>query len=254
MIFCFSGTGNSLQVAENLSKIRGDQIVSIGDSIKNSKTNFDVADDEMVGIICPVYFYGLPLPVEEFINNMSFNGKTPSVFLVLTFGTFTGNTGRQASKLIAKRGFSLDNIFSVPMPENYIPLLKVPEKEKREHLIETVEYRVILIANLLESNKNKDYDDHKGRFPTIVSFFSRPLYTYGRKTKKFHVTSKCTGCGECSNICPDDAIEIIDNKPVWMKKDCYRCLACVNRCPTEAIEIGRSTVNKERYVNPTIKF
>ncbi|MFA6679539.1 MAG: EFR1 family ferrodoxin [Candidatus Methanomethylophilaceae archaeon] len=254
MIFCFSGTGNCLQVAKSLGKMRGDQIISISDSINNGKTDFDIADGEMVGIICPVYFYGLPLPVEKFIKNMSFNGKKPSIFLILTFGTFTGNTGKQASKLIAKRGFSLDKIFSVPMPENYIPLLKVPDKEKQEYLIEAAEYRIVVIANQLDNNEKKDYDDHKGRFPTIVSFFSRPLYTYGRKTKKFHITSKCNGCGKCSEICPEDAIKIVDNKPIWMKKECYKCLACINRCPTKAIEFGRNTINKERYVNPKIKF
>ena len=254
MIFCFSATGNCLQVAKSIERIRGDRIISISDSLKEDRTDFDLAEDETVGIVCPVYFYGLPLPVEEFIDRMSFNGKRPSIFLVLTFGTFTGTTGKQASRLIAKRGFDLYKIFSIPMPENYIPLLSVPDKEKQTRLVESAEDRVVSIINLLGNTEKKDYDDHKGTLPSVISSFSRPFYVYGRKTKRFHTTSRCNGCGKCSEICPDDAIKIVDGRPVWIKKRCYRCLACIHRCPMKAIEFGRSTTNKERYVNPTVKF
>jgi len=254
VIFYFSATGNSLQVAGIIGRIRGDRMVSIGDSLRHGETDFDLTDGETAGIVCPVYFYGLPLPVEEFIGKVSFNGKRPSMFLVLTFGTFTGTTGRQASKLIAKRGFSLDKIFSVPMPENYIPLLSVPNKERRAQLIRAAEENAATIADRLGSTEGRDCDDHKGKLPSVVSSFSRPFYVYGRRTRRFHATQKCNGCGKCSEICPDDAIRIVDGRPVWVKERCYRCLACIHRCPMEAIEFGRSTVKKERYVNPTVRF
>lgn len=254
MIFYFSATGNCLQVAGSIGRIRGDRMVSIGDSLRHGETDFELTDGETVGIVSPVYFYGLPMPVEEFIGRVSFNGKRPSVFLVLTFGTFTGTTGEQASRLISKRGFSLDKIFSVPMPENYIPLLNVPSKEKRERLIQAAEKDAATIVDRLKSTGRRDYDEHKGRLPSVVSSFSRPFYVYGRRTRRFHATQKCNGCGKCSEICPDDAIRIVDGRPVWVKDKCYRCLACIHRCPVKAIEFGRSTAKKERYVNPTVRF
>ena len=43
-----------------------------------------------------------------------------------------------------------------------------------------------------------------------------------------------------------------NNKPKWSGK-CTDCMACINICPKEAINIGKSTIKKNRYLNPYIK-
>ncbi|MCL4190528.1 MAG: 4Fe-4S binding protein [Thermoguttaceae bacterium] len=49
---------------------------------------------------------------------------------------------------------------------------------------------------------------------------------------------KCSGCGECVEACPLDAIEIQENKAVVDQETCGDCGACVDVCPTEAITVS----------------
>lgn len=48
---------------------------------------------------------------------------------------------------------------------------------------------------------------------------------------------KCTGCGECIESCPLDAIEMQDDKAVVDEDVCGDCGACVDVCPSEAISV-----------------
>jgi len=50
-------------------------------------------------------------------------------------------------------------------------------------------------------------------------------------------TETCTGCGECVEACPLDAIEIQDDVAVVDADLCGDCGACVDVCPTESITV-----------------
>lgn len=47
----------------------------------------------------------------------------------------------------------------------------------------------------------------------------------------------CTGCGTCYNVCPFDAIEMIDGIAVIDREKCTACEKCVVVCPKEIIEM-----------------
>ncbi len=53
-------------------------------------------------------------------------------------------------------------------------------------------------------------------------------------------TNRCTGCGKCVEICPEDAIELVDGKAELTYRDCRRlmCGKCRNVCPFNAIMPG----------------
>lgn len=46
---------------------------------------------------------------------------------------------------------------------------------------------------------------------------------------------KCTGCGQCVEICPVEAIELKKEKAVIDEESCLECGACVDECPAAAI-------------------
>lgn len=49
---------------------------------------------------------------------------------------------------------------------------------------------------------------------------------------------KCTGCGECVDVCPVSVYELQNNKSVPVNaEDCIGCEACVEVCPVDAITI-----------------
>ena len=48
-------------------------------------------------------------------------------------------------------------------------------------------------------------------------------------------SEKCTGCGECIEVCPLDAIAMKDEVAVIDQDECGDCGSCVDACPSEAI-------------------
>lgn len=45
----------------------------------------------------------------------------------------------------------------------------------------------------------------------------------------------CTGCGQCIDVCPVDAISIVNRKAIIDESRCNGCHACVSACPKSAI-------------------
>jgi flavodoxin len=63
MIYYFSGTGNSKWVAEQLASKTADIAVNmVGLSVVPS------IDDQTLGIVFPIYVWGVPEPVLEFVK------------------------------------------------------------------------------------------------------------------------------------------------------------------------------------------
>jgi NAD-dependent dihydropyrimidine dehydrogenase PreA subunit len=50
-------------------------------------------------------------------------------------------------------------------------------------------------------------------------------------------SEKCTGCGECIEVCPLDAIALKDEVAVINEEECSDCGSCVDVCPSEAISL-----------------
>ncbi|MCP4604133.1 MAG: 4Fe-4S dicluster domain-containing protein [Proteobacteria bacterium] len=46
---------------------------------------------------------------------------------------------------------------------------------------------------------------------------------------------KCTGCEECVEDCPTEAITMVDEVAVINGDECTECGACVDTCPEDAI-------------------
>lgn len=46
---------------------------------------------------------------------------------------------------------------------------------------------------------------------------------------------KCTGCGECVNVCPVGAITLVDSKASLDSGKCIGCAGCMAACPTMAL-------------------
>lgn len=47
--------------------------------------------------------------------------------------------------------------------------------------------------------------------------------------------SSCTGCGDCSSVCPVDAVEMIDGRSYIDPETCIGCGFCQGVCSYDAI-------------------
>lgn len=56
-------------------------------------------------------------------------------------------------------------------------------------------------------------------------------------TQKMWVNSdRCTGCGACVEVCPTEAIALVDGKARVDEETCIGCGACADECPQNAIQ------------------
>jgi len=252
MIFYFSGTGNSLYVAQKLHESEGGELINIADAINQKRFKYKVMDNEKIGIVFPVYFFGLPPIVSKFVDQLIIESDAkPFIYTVITCAGGIGSADKMLGKQLKRRNIQLNSAFSVRMPRNYVMMYDVVD-EKQNLTLQDAGKQIEKIAGLLEADKKGDFVTD--RRLAILAPFLYKIYDIRRKTKNFYAIDACTSCGLCEEICPSKAIQITSGKPKWIKEKCNHCTACINRCPSQAIQYGNSTKKRGRYVNPNVKF
>lgn len=246
-IFYYSGTGNSLKIARDISgKLENSEFVPIA---KLWEQDNIAHQSEKVGLIFPLYFMGCPSIILEFLNKLDLD-KVNYIFTVVTshHGS-SGATLYQINKVLKKKSKALNAGFSIRMPGNYIPMYDIASKESHKRDFEQAKEKIEIIAELIKKNGKKI--EKKG-LPFIGSFFNKLFCKKVNKSDlKFYADEKCDSCEICEKVCPVNNIKIVDGKPEWQHK-CQRCLACIHFCPQEAIQYGKKTIRRKRYHHPEI--
>lgn len=254
MIFYFSGTGNSLQAAKNIGEHNDEKLISIASEMNNRNDDFKytLKDNEVIGFVYPVYAWGPPKIVIDFIAKLKLdNFKDNYIFSVATCGENIGNTMKVLSASLKKKNLHLNSGFSISMPNNYIIMGDVDSREKEEKKLLAAEETLKNINNIIKERKKDVFQITKGPIPSILTCVVNPLFNKGAaNTKKFYANDKCTGCGICENVCNCKTIKV-EGKPKWGKV-CTQCLACIHLCPVRAIQYGKGTESKGRYKNPNV--
>ncbi len=255
MIFYFSGSGNSLYVAQWLERNLEQPVFSIAAESTKKNVHYYPDPGEPVIFVCPVYFYGLPALVDDFLRRMEFFGKEIPVHLVLTCGDTPANAGGRFKRLLRRQNdCHLAGVYSVKMPDNYILAYNLAPAEKRKKTLAQAEKTLPLIKQAILTGIASKTITNQGSFAGLLTFNAYPLYIKGRKTAKFFADEKCTGCGLCAKVCPIGAIVMENGRPRWQKSRCNHCLACLHRCPVHASQYGKKTAKRDRYLHPKAQF
>jgi len=255
ILYYFTGTGNSLAVAEGLCRRLGDcELVPVASAARTPGPVVPEAD--RVGIIAPVYFSGLPSLVADFSRRLDLS-KVPYTFAVMTLGGSGGAAALHQLDQILKENpgtRGIDAGFTVKMPGNYIMMYGARKKEAIAKILADADRQVEEIAAMVERGVQK-----KPSAPLLGSLVHRMIYPrfiagVHYADRKFTVDDRCTSCGRCVEVCPVENIRLESGRPAWLHH-CEQCMACIQFCPTEAIQAGKKTEKRERYHHPgmTIK-
>lgn len=247
MVFYFSSTGNSRYVAKSIAKELKICDVDIVKCIEDKRFEYNFEENEVVGIVTPVYFLGIPKNVKAFLREVSIKGNV-YLFFVSTYGTTTGQSGSMVGKLLRKKGQSIDAMFSIKMPDTWTPIFDLSDQEKVKVQNDSAEIELREVIDQIKSNVKGDYMKSKSSILTSKILYS--TYGYQSKTSHFVLEETCIGCSLCAKRCPDKAIKMKNNKPVWVKDKCVMCLGCLHKCPKFAIQYGSRTKKHGQYFNP----
>ena len=125
IVFYFSGTGNCLKIAKDISKEIGNyEIVSMAKSFDFSKQY------DSIGFIYPTYFWGLPKKVIEFIEKINLeNNKKAYFYAITTHGGSPGNAVYQLYELLYKKhNIKLNYGQKLKMFSNYVVMYEMSDK------------------------------------------------------------------------------------------------------------------------------
>lgn len=236
MIYYFSGTGNSLHVARQLADALGERLCPM--------TWATPPEDESIGLVFPVYAWGIPKVVELFVRKHSFSSRY--VYCVMTCGDDMGFADRI---LEAAMGRKLDAAFSVLMPNIYVCLPGFDVDDEATSLAKLSRESATVSGIAADVRERRSVRRlRRGTFPRTKTYLVRPLFNRYLVTDKYFVAdrSKCVACGRCSKQCPVGNILIIDDVPQWQHR-CVGCLACYHSCGQGAIRFGSMTKHKGHY-------
>lgn len=251
MIFYFTGTGNSEQLAKEIAAKTGDRVINITEAVRSKKYSYTVSEGENLGFSMPVYFSGVPHIVKEFLEKADFTLKGENyVFSALTCGAVTSDTGKMLSKLLLKKGVRTDAEYGITMVDNYIYMYGISDEKGARAKLKQAESEIEKIVSSVMNKEKGNLNSVHG--PSFMSYLMYPMYTLFRRTKPFYVKDNCISCGKCERECPEEAIELINGKPVWVKSKCTHCVRCIHSCPVKAIEMGKGTEKRNRYMNPYV--
>lgn len=253
-ILYFTATGNSLHIAKEI----GGELLSIPQMIKEGTYDFT---DEKIGIVFPLYWWGIPSFVVEFLRKAKFN--TSYLFAISTYGVYPGAVAKHLTDVAMEAGHNFSYINAIKMVDNYLPTFDM-KKEAANEGKKGTEKKLEAIKSDINISKKWIKPENflqKGSFKLMHSRkkpFSKKqlkLHIYGEGIENYVYTdNNCTGCGLCARVCPVDNIVVDkENKTIALQDKCFGCFACLHNCPVKNIHI-RGEVSGERYRNSHIKL
>jgi len=255
-IYYFSATGNSLQMARNLAnELDNCELVSIAKAIQqeNVETN-----SERIGLIFPVYAWGMPRIVTDFTAKLKLKDQR-YIFAIATCVAIPGNTLLELQKLLKQKGANLDAGFAVSagrsslIKKNKLDEIVICLDSKRKK-IKNGDARLIEIASAIKNLEKRPPETSSWG----ANIFSSMLHNVALKSFKtfdstFMITDACKACGNCVKVCPRSNITLENNRPVF-HHNCELCHACIQWCPCFAIQHSNFDGSLKQYHHPAIRM
>ena len=263
VIYCFSGTGNSLRAAMKIAeRIGGAEVITV----RGVPENGFAENASVVGFICPVYEWDMPGIMKDYVKMLKINPDA-YIFMVATYVAIHGKCFETMESLLSEKGIHLHYSYALRCVASqctaYSPFPPV------KIMLPLMERGIKKISREISAGKNRAYPHMsaitKKLYPKLMTPYMEVEHEYD---KGFYTDDRCVGCATCAKVCPTQNVVMEENRPVWNHR-CHGCMACVVYCPTKAIQFKTPQAYEElgtiiskrlslpekrkRYHNPFIK-
>lgn len=244
VIFCFSGTGNCLDLAKNIARGLGDTDIIM---MRSAPVETDVRHAKRVGFVFPCYGGGAPGDVLNFVRLVK---TAPGTY---TFGisqsaSYPGTGLAELNKIIPLtywKAVTHQCSCIWLFPHNLmIPPMNAERAQKRSEKL-AIQIAADIRANAIVEKKPP-------RNPLNAAENKAWSLIAKKKAAAFKVSDACIACGQCARLCPRGNIRI-ENGRALIGTNCIQCLGCLQYCPQNAISLGEITDKREHYHNPNVK-
>lgn len=240
MIFYFSGTGNTRYVVERVTEEIREEAVDIRQWLPGF-TALPTTLPQRWGIAFPVYGWGVPPVVEDFIHHLPpAEHQDHYVFAILTCGDEVGKTHEQLRDLLSQKGYILSLVWSVQMPNTYVsfPFFDVDNEPLEKLKIAIADQQAQRIARAILYREER-VEVVQGSVPALRSgWLRRAFYRWFVSPRLFRTENHCTGCNRCVKVCPMNNVLVTsaEEGPQWGNQ-CAFCMACYHVCPVRNIYV-----------------
>ena len=238
-IFYFSGTGNTLWLAKKIKAEIGGEIRYI------PKWSGDISVYDKLIIVSPIYSFGLPIPVFDFMKTIK--SDSPA-WIVLNYGGAAGGAAKLAYNHAKSCGLNIKQVYTMKMPENFTAMFSTPLITPYNKSL--LKKAPMAIKKIIESIKKEEEKLLPPDNPKKHKLYYENKSNWGKLGERFSTSEACTLCGKCAENCPAENITIADGK-VKFGNRCIACQACYHRCPSRAV-LYLNKANKMPYFNPNV--
>ena len=243
IIYCYSGAGHCLDMAKQIAAILGDTDIVM---MRSAPAKTDARDARRVGFIFSCMAGGLPGDVEDYVKSIQI-APDAYKFAVEQYAGYLGCGLHKIDEIVGLDywdGISNHSTAIWLMPHTLTFPPTTPETAKRR-----IAQKAASVAGaVLEGRRSEKKPPKEAAFALMSKGLGQ---THAARVKKFAANDDCIGCGTCVKICPRGNIRLEGGKPVF-GSNCIGCLSCVQYCPKQAINIGKVTVKRERFPNPSV--
>ncbi len=247
-IVYFSGTGNTLLVAQSMAKafqrMKGFEVIlSPVEEFMSPYGETSIAED-VLGIGYPIYDLEAPPVIKKFIHGLKKLESPMPCFIFSTYTSMRLDCDNHTARLLES--------------SNYQSILQVGFKAPAAAFALYGNFPGLIASRIQRFEKGilkkidvfcQDFYRAYASFtatPFRPNYRLSPLHKLAKNLsnltlgnifyKNLRISEACLACAACARSCPEGNIEIIDGRArVKIENGCLRCLRCVQLCPQKAI-------------------